>query len=79
MFRFSADQQHALRHGLQDFGKLTLAVMFLSSSLGLMQMKSAPDQPKRGFHQPACKTQTFNGAHAKSLPLHAEAAPVRAL
>jgi len=54
MFRFSADQQHALRHGLQDFGKLTLAVMFLSSSLGLLYGGlSHPDCEKTHSDKPA--------------------------
>jgi len=43
MFRFSANQRHALEHGLQDFGKLTLAVLFLGSSLGFMPLK--PQHP----------------------------------
>lgn len=36
MFQFSANQRHALQHGLQDFGKLTLAVLFLGGATGII-------------------------------------------
>jgi hypothetical protein len=38
MFRFSTDQRHALRHGIQDFGKLTIAMLFLGGAIGLQPL-----------------------------------------
>lgn len=76
MFRFSADQPHALhdglghgldhslRHCLQDFGKLTLAVMFLGSSLGLMQAQTAHHQPEPLQARPAAHQVAAFGATA---------------
>lgn len=49
MFRFSANQRHALRHGLQDFGKLTLAVLFLGSSLGFIPLKVLHPESEASF------------------------------
>jgi|GEM_PF-4233850 len=49
MFRFSANQRHALQHGLQDFGKLTLAVLFLGSSLGFMPFKAQHPESEAAF------------------------------
>ena len=40
MFRFSADQRHALEHGVQDLGKLTLAVLFLGGAMSVMPLKA---------------------------------------
>jgi hypothetical protein len=70
MFRFSADQRHALEHGVQDLGKLTLAVLFLGSAISVMPLKPEQTGTKPGLKQEIMLAKPLgNGLSASAHPL----------